>query len=324
MSLFSRNRKFSHRSSFAYAIVLHIILFAFLFWHFVSPSINQTPLQPEVDIIQAVAVSQADLTKIAEAKAQQQRAIEEAARKKQEQIKKAQEEALRVKEQQRQQAEQQKQQEIAKQKALKEQQQKAEQVKAEQAALAEKAALQKQQKAEKLKQEKAALAEQALSEKKQQDKEELEKAAAEEKAADDKKAEEAKKEAAQKLKIAKQKELDAQIALEKKAAETARTANMQSEIEKYKALIENAIQQHWLVPEGTNQNLSCELLIRVAAGGVVQSVSISRSSGDSALDNSARSAVFKASPLPMPEDHELFDQFREINLTVKPEHLQSL
>ncbi|QLH41403.1 MAG: cell envelope integrity protein TolA [Coxiellaceae bacterium] len=46
-----------------------------------------------------------------------------------------------------------------------------------------------------------------------------------------------------------------------------------------------------------------------------------RSSGNSALDNSAVSAVFKTSPLPVPTDAELFDKFRELRLTVRPENI---
>ncbi len=64
-------------------------------------------------------------------------------------------------------------------------------------------------------------------------------------------------------------------------------------------------------------------MIRLGPGGAVLNVQVSRSSGDPALDSSARAAVFKASPLPVPNDPDLFNQFREIRLTVKPEDVQN-
>lgn len=305
-----------YRSPLVYAIILHVILFAFLFWHFVSPSLPQTLLQPDVDIIKAVAVSSQQLkTQMAEAAAKQQQAAE-VLQKHQEQIKAA--KALQQKQQQQKaQAAALQKQELAKQQAvkalkLKEQQQAAlaaQQEKAKAKAKKEQATLDKEiaQEQSQLKKEdkQEDLAAQALAEQKQET---------------IKQAEE-KKKAAQKLKLAQQKDLDAQIAQEKQAMEAARSEVNQSEIDKYKALIENAIQQYWVVPGDANPNISCDLLIHVGPGGAVLSVQVARSSGDVGLDNSAKTAVFKASPLPVPSDQDLFDQFRELKLTVKPEIL---
>lgn len=93
----------------------------------------------------------------------------------------------------------------------------------------------------------------------------------------------------------------------------------QGMIDKYKALIIQAISSQWIVPPNLPQNISCELDVRVAPGGVVLQVSIVRSSGNPVLDNSAIAAVNKASPLPVPSIPGLFDQFRELHLTVKPD-----
>ena len=93
----------------------------------------------------------------------------------------------------------------------------------------------------------------------------------------------------------------------------------QGEIDKYKALIIQAISSQWIVPPNLPQNISCELDVRIAPGGVVLQVSIARSSGNPVLDNSAIAAVNKASPLPVPSVPGLFDQFRELHLTVKPD-----
>ena len=94
---------------------------------------------------------------------------------------------------------------------------------------------------------------------------------------------------------------------------------MQGEVDKYKALVLQAVGRQWIVPETSSKELSTKLLIRLAAGGMVLDVKLVNSSGDEALDRSAIAAVYKASPLPVPEDATTFEQFRELNLTVRPE-----
>ncbi len=94
-------------------------------------------------------------------------------------------------------------------------------------------------------------------------------------------------------------------------------------VNKYKALILQAISERWIVPPGVNKKLSSELLIRLAPGGVVLDVQVTRSSGDVSLDRSARDAVFKASPLPVPPKADEFDPFRQFVLKVKPENIVS-
>jgi colicin import membrane protein len=112
-----------------------------------------------------------------------------------------------------------------------------------------------------------------------------------------------------------------QIYQEQQQFAKARAAQMQKILDEYKAQIVQAIQQQWIVPTGVNKSLSCVLLIHLAPSGVVLSVQTLRSSGDAVLDRSARVAVFKASPLPAPKDPAVFDKFRELRLTVRPEHI---
>lgn len=96
---------------------------------------------------------------------------------------------------------------------------------------------------------------------------------------------------------------------------------VQGEVNKYKVLILQSISSHWLVPIGVNKKLSCKLLIRLAPGGMVLSVMITESSGDRSLDRSARTAVLKASPLPVPKNPKAFEAFRQFVLKVKPENV---
>lgn len=94
----------------------------------------------------------------------------------------------------------------------------------------------------------------------------------------------------------------------------------QGEVNKYKALILQAIETRWIIPPQTNKGAYCMLLIRLAPGGLVLDVQVTRSSGNPALDSSARAAVFKASPLPVPTDGT-FEAFRQIALKMKPENI---
>ena len=95
----------------------------------------------------------------------------------------------------------------------------------------------------------------------------------------------------------------------------------QGEVNKYKALILQAISEQWLVPLGADKKLYCELMIRIAPSGSVLDVQVVKSSGDPALDASARAAVLKASPLPVPKDTRAFEAFRQFVLKVKPENV---
>lgn len=130
-----------------------------------------------------------------------------------------------------------------------------------------------------------------------------------------------KKEFEKELKSQAAKTLQQELLKEKEQIASAQSAKMQGIVDKYKALILQAIAEHWLVPHGVDKSLSSELLIRVAKGGTVLDVQVVKSSGDEALDRSAKSAVFKSSPLPVPTDTDEFEPFREFILKVKPENV---
>lgn len=89
--------------------------------------------------------------------------------------------------------------------------------------------------------------------------------------------------------------------------------------DKYRHLILQAIAQQWIIPPEMNKHLETKLVVHLAPGGMVLEVIIVKSSGNSVLDRSAQTAVYKASPLPVPKNNGLFQTFRQINLTVRPE-----
>lgn len=110
---------------------------------------------------------------------------------------------------------------------------------------------------------------------------------------------------------------------ERQAAEQAsKKAKLAGEVDKYKALIVNAISQRWILPDNVDSSLSSQFRIRLAPDGAVLEVSLLRSSGDPVLDRSAQTAIYKASPLPVPTDPGTFDLFRDISLTVRPENVR--
>lgn len=127
-------------------------------------------------------------------------------------------------------------------------------------------------------------------------------------------------------KAAAEKAAQQQAALEKAqqqaALAAAQQAKMAGEVDKYKALIVDAISRNWILPENTDRSLSCQFHIRLAPDGSVLEVSLVRSSGNPILDRSAQAAIYKASPLPVPSDPALFSQFRENNLTVRPTNVR--
>lgn len=100
-------------------------------------------------------------------------------------------------------------------------------------------------------------------------------------------------------------------------------ADDSGEIDKYKQMIIQTISRKWILPEAVAENIACQLLVHLGPGGVVISVDVLKESGDINLDRSARNAIMKASPLPVPESADLFDNFRALRLTFRPEGIVS-
>lgn len=115
--------------------------------------------------------------------------------------------------------------------------------------------------------------------------------------------------------------LEQELADEQAQQQALARQQMLNQLARYKTLILNAIGKQWIIPQGVDRSLSCQLLIKLAADGTVLNVQLLRSSGNAILDQSAVTAVMKASPLPVPQNPLLMQQFRELQLTVKPEGL---
>ena len=127
-------------------------------------------------------------------------------------------------------------------------------------------------------------------------------------------AEQRKREAAARAKAeaeARERELQAQFEAEQRASEAARLVR----------LIQDKVARKWSPPSGTlDQGLRCKINVRLGASGSVLAVSIVESSGHGGFDRSVEAAVWKADPLPMPDDTALrsLDTFRNHTFTFDP------
>ena len=121
----------------------------------------------------------------------------------------------------------------------------------------------------------------------------------------------------------KAKSLQQQMLQEQKRLANVMTQQTRGIVDKYKALILQTISQHWNIPNNVDKHLTAELLVHVAPGGLVLDVQLIKSSGDEILDRSARAAIFKSSPLPVPADTDAFESFKQFILKVKPENVLS-
>ncbi len=321
----------SYRKFFIAAILFHLLLAVALF---IEPMTNQpavmTPAtknepsqalameQTKNEVVQAVSVDNKEVMKTVQ-RLQQERA-------KQRQVEQARQQTLT------------KQAEMARQARLQEQQQLAKlKEEAEQLAIARKKQIAEEKlRLKQLADQKALEAkriaelkvkQEQLKEKQHEEAEKLaalQQKQAQQKAISDKlKEEQRKEEQARAEKVRAEAEQQRQAALRQQAAaDAAKKAEIAGEVNKYKAMIVNAISRQWILPENVDNRLSCQFRIRLAPDGAVLEVSLMRSSGDAILDRSAQTAIYKASPLPVPSDPTTFNLFRDISLTVRPENVR--
>lgn len=133
-------------------------------------------------------------------------------------------------------------------------------------------------------------------------------------------AEAEKKKAAQQRQKQTEAALQEQLAAEERGrADEARRTRALAEVEKYKAVIGQKVSRNWSRPVTAGKGLECTVRVRLAPGGEVLEAAVVRSCGDAAIDRSVESAVYKASPLPIPENPEFFEYYREIEFKFRPE-----
>lgn len=89
-----------------------------------------------------------------------------------------------------------------------------------------------------------------------------------------------------------------------------------TELQKYQAMIKSTIQRHLLVDEAFIGK-RCVVNITLARSGFVTRVNIVE--GDDAVCRAAKNAVLKAESLPVSAENDVYQELKEINLTVEPE-----
>ncbi len=129
-----------------------------------------------------------------------------------------------------------------------------------------------------------------------------------------------KEEAAKRRQQEAEKHLKEQIAAEEKArADAALEARAASEMDRYRAIIRQKVERSWSRPAGAKAGMECVVRVRVVPGGEVLAAKVVKGSGNALFDRSVENAVFKASPLPLPADAEIFEYFREIEFVFSPQ-----
>ena len=146
----------------------------------------------------------------------------------------------------------------------------------------------------------------AAEQKRKAEQEAAEKAAAER----ERKAAEARQRAEQ------ERAMQEQMAKEAQARAAARAQQAATEVQRYTALIRDAIQRNLLVDEGM-RGKSCRINIRLASNGFVTRVGVI--SGDQTVCDATVRAVNRAGTLPVSADPDVYNQLKDINLTVSPE-----
>jgi len=88
-------------------------------------------------------------------------------------------------------------------------------------------------------------------------------------------------------------------------------------LNQYRAMLQQRIERNWSKPDSARPGIVCVVSVRQTAGGVVLSVTVGKCNGDDAVRHSIEAAVYRSSPLPLPDDMRLFE--REFGLTLRPE-----
>ncbi|MEI6543959.1 MAG: cell envelope integrity protein TolA, partial [Methylococcales bacterium] len=114
-------------------------------------------------------------------------------------------------------------------------------------------------------------------------------------------------------------EAAAKAKIEAEAAAKAKAAAQSTESEQAKQAIKQKVNRSWIRPVSAEEGLKCTIRVKLMSDGTVIDAEVVSSSGDEIFDRSAENAVNKASPLPVPNDKELFArEFRTFSFLFNP------
>ena len=114
---------------------------------------------------------------------------------------------------------------------------------------------------------------------------------------------------------------DAQAAQQKAelAKQQEEAAALGKLIDEYKAKIQNKIRRNVVQPPNVQDDTWAIYHVTLLPGGTVLTAELKKSSGNKAYNDAVERAILKSSPLPLPPDVQLFNRFRELDLTFKPD-----
>lgn len=293
------------------SVILHLALGGFLY-----ASANIHPPKPKVMEVTLNAAIPEPENAVSAVTVDQQQVEQKIAelRKKEEDKKRAEDKRIRDLERRAAEARKQRESEARRIKKLEQQRKAKEKERAEAEAQAKKAREIEQRERAKAKQ----------AQKQKQEAEDAAKAAADKRKAEEaalKKAEEERKKRAEEAERKRQQALQEQILQEQLAKEQAarnkiRQQQVVSEVDKFRALIMARIQQNLLIDEKM-KNQQCRINLRLGFNGLVTQVK--SLGGDKLVCEAALRAVRMADTLPVSKDKDVFEQLKNINITIAPE-----
>jgi len=128
-----------------------------------------------------------------------------------------------------------------------------------------------------------------------------------------------KKEKAKKEKAEREKERQLQ---EQREVEEARQRDQTQAYSAIGALVGRIgakVRENWNKPLGSMTGLETVISVKVQRTGEVVSVKVVKSSGDHFFDQSAENAVYKAAPLPFPDEPRYYEFIKEFNFKFVPD-----
>lgn len=122
------------------------------------------------------------------------------------------------------------------------------------------------------------------------------------------------------------KELEAKREREKELQQQLEQEQLQRRVNaalsRYIPIIRKKISKNWN-PVGLQNDIEAHVNVRLSPTGEVISARVVKSSGNPVFDRSVENAVLKASPLPIPQEKGVNEEFRNMTLKFKPEDLVS-
>ncbi|MEZ5558920.1 MAG: cell envelope integrity protein TolA [Pseudomonadales bacterium] len=104
--------------------------------------------------------------------------------------------------------------------------------------------------------------------------------------------------------------------------QAADTADSEQVAQSYRQRIYETVVANWSRPPSARNGMEASLLVELVPTGDIVNVTLVRSSGNTAFDRSAESAVRKARRFDVPKESEIFERyFRRFTLLFRPEDL---